>query len=226
MNGVHDMGGMQCFGPVQPEADEPLFHAPWERRALALTLAMGATGLWNIDQSRCARESLPPDVYLGSSYYEIWIRALEVLLRERGLLAGKDTAAGSILQQPDGAAPRVLRAADVAPVLAKGSPADRTAGAPARFRPGDRVTARNLHPQGHTRLPRYVRGHTGTVQIVHGTHLFADRRASGTLPPFDDTAHWLYTVVFDGRDLWGPQADAGLQVSVDAWEPYLQGVPA
>ena len=96
---------------------------------------MGATGLWNIDQSRCARESLPPDVYLGSSYYEIWIRALEVLLRERGLLAGKDTAAGSILQRPDGAAPRVLRAADVAPVLAKGSPADRTAGAPAREPP-------------------------------------------------------------------------------------------
>lgn len=220
MNGVHDMGGMQCFGPVLPEADEPLFHADWEKRALALTLAMGATGLWNIDQSRSARESLPPAVYLGSSYYEIWIRALEVLLHERALLTPEDTPAAG------GAVPRVLHAADVAPALAKGSPVDRPASAPARFRPGDRVTARNLHPTGHTRLPRYVRGHTGTVQIVHGAHLFADRRASGLLPPFDDTAHWLYTVVFDGRDLWGSQAEAGLQVSVDAWEPYLDAVPA
>jgi nitrile hydratase len=224
MNGVHDMGGMQCFGPVQPEADEPLFHAPWERRALALTLAMGATGLWNIDQSRSARESLPAAVYLGSSYYEIWIRALEELLRERQLLGDDLPQPGAAGSAP--AVPRVLRAADVAPALARGSPVDRPSTAPARFRPGDRVTARNLHPQGHTRLPRYVRGHTGTVQIVHGTHLFADRRASGTLPPFDDTAHWLYTVVFDGRDLWGPQADAGLQVSVDAWEPYLEAVSA
>lgn len=220
MNGVHDMGGMQCFGPVHPEADEPLFHAEWEKRALALTLAMGATGLWNIDQSRSARESLPPAVYLGSSYYEIWIRALEVLLRERRLLAEGLSDAGA--PGPAPAVPRVLRAADVAPALAKGSPVDRASTAPARFRPGDRVTARNLHPQGHTRLPRYVRGHTGTVQRVHGVHLFADRRAGGMLPPFDDTAHWLYTVVFEGRDLWGPQADPGLQVSVDAWEPYLE----
>ena len=73
MNGVHDMGGLQSFGPVQPEADEPPFHAPWEKRALALTLAMGATGSWNIDQSRAARESLPPGKYLTSSYYQIWI---------------------------------------------------------------------------------------------------------------------------------------------------------
>lgn len=224
MNGVHDMGGMQCFGPVQPEADEPLFHAEWEKRALALTLAMGATGLWNIDQSRAARESLPPVMYLGSSYYEIWLRALEVLLRERQLLADDPQGAGS-QPGPGDAVPRVLRTADVAPALAKGSPVNRPASTPARFRPGDRVAARNLHPQGHTRLPRYVRGHTGTVQVVHGTHLFADRRASGLLPPFDDTAHWLYTVVFEGRDLWGPQADPGLQVSVDAWEPYLDAAP-
>lgn len=145
MNGVHDMGGMQCFGPVQPEADEHLFHAPWERRALALTLAVGATGLWNIDQSRSARESLPPAVYLGSSYYEIWIRALEVLLNERMLLTDDAPAVGHH-GGPGRAVPRVLRASDVAPALAKGSPVDRPATAPARFRVGDRVTARNLHP--------------------------------------------------------------------------------
>ncbi len=94
MNGVHDMGGLQGFGPVLPEAHEPLFHAPWEARAMALTVAMGASGQWNIDLSRACRESLPPAVYLSSSYYEIWIRALEVLMRERGLVGAEELANG------------------------------------------------------------------------------------------------------------------------------------
>jgi len=224
VNGVHDMGGLQCFGPVQPEAAEPVFHADWEKRALALTLAMGATGQWNIDLSRSARECLPPAVYLGSSYYAVWIRALEVLMGERDLLTA-DELAGATNAGPGRPLPRVLRGTDVAAALAKGSPVDRPASAPACFQPGDRVVARNRHPQGHTRLPRYVRGHTGTVQIVHGAHLFADTHVRCVLPPFDDTAHWLYTVVFDGRDLWGPESEAGLEVSVDAWEPYLEAAP-
>ena len=221
MNGVHDMGGLQCFGPVVAEADEPPFHAAWEKRALALTLAMGATGQWNIDLSRSARESLPAAVYLGSSYYEIWIRALEVLMLERGLVQQEELQSGAMTHA---AAPvaRVLGAGDVAATLASGSPTERPAHTPARFRVGDRVVACNLHPLGHTRLPRYVRGHGGTVVLVHGAHLFADTRARKPTPPFDDTAHWLYTVVFDARELWGPQADAATQVSVDAWEPYLE----
>jgi nitrile hydratase len=223
MNGVHDMGGQQCFGPVRPEPDEPLFHAPWEKRALALTLAMGATGQWNIDLSRAVRESLPPAVYLASSYYEIWIRALEVLLLERGLVVPGECESGT-RTAPGMALPRILLAAQVDDTLARGSPTTRPAAAPARFQAGDRVIARNLHPPGHTRLPRYVRGHTGTVQLVHGAHVFADTHASRRLPPFDDTAHWLYTVVFDGRELWGPQADPAVQVSVDAWEPYLEAL--
>jgi nitrile hydratase beta subunit len=221
MNGVHDMGGMQCFGPVVPEPAEPLFHAAWEKRALALTLAMGGTGQWNIDLSRAARESLPPAVYLSSSYYEIWIRALEVLMLERGLVEPAECETGTSIT-PGKPLPRILCADQVAAALAKGSPTERTATAPARFRQGDRVVARNLHPQTHTRLPRYVRGHAGTVQLVHGAHLFADSHASRRLAPFDDTAHWLYTVVFDARDLWGPQADPQVLVSVDAWEPYLE----
>ncbi|QDL35986.1 nitrile hydratase subunit beta [Rhodoferax sediminis] len=221
MNGVHDMGGLQGFGPVQPEANEPLFHFEWERRALAITLAMGATGQWNIDLGRSARESLPPAVYLASSYYEIWIRALEVLMLQRGLVSPRELRSGQLLVPPAPVA-YVLQAGNVAAALASGSPADRRASAPARFAPGDRVRAKNMHPVGHTRLPRYVRGHLGTVQAVRGCHLFADRHASQPLPPFDTTADWLYTVVFDGRELWGPQADAAVQVSVDAWEPYLE----
>lgn len=221
MNGVHDMGGLQGFGPVLPEAHEPLFHAPWEARAMALTVAMGAAGQWNIDLSRACRESLPPAVYLSSSYYEIWIRALEVLMCERGLVGAEELADG-VLRTPPVPLARVLQAADVDAALSRGSPADRPPRAPARFQAGDRVRALNLHPIGHTRLPRYVRGHTGLIQKVHGAHVFADRHASKKEAPFDAVAEWLYTVVFDGRELWGPQADPAVQVSVDAWEPYLE----
>jgi nitrile hydratase len=224
MNGVHDMGGMQCFGPVRLEENEPLFHAPWEKRAMALTLAMGATGQWNIDLSRAVRESLPPAVYLTGGYYETWIRALEILMLQRELVAPGECESG-LCTTAGKPVPRILHAGEVAEVLAKGAPSERPATVPARFRQGERVVARNLHPQGHTRLPRYVRGHPGTVQKVHGAHLFADTRAQRLLPPFDDTAHWLYTVVFDAQDLWGPDADPTVQVSVEAWEPYLEAAP-
>lgn len=222
MNGVHDMGGLQGFGPVRPEADEPLFHAPWERRALGLTLAMGASGQWNIDQSRSARESLPPAVYLNASYYEIWVRALERLMLDRVLLSEAELRQGDSIDAPRPLA-RVLRRDAVDAALARGSPTERPAAAPARFRVGDRVRALNVHPQAHTRLPRYVRGHLGTVTLVHGSHVFADRHAATPVgAPFDDRPEWLYTVVFDGRTLWGDSAEPGTQVSVDAWEPYLE----
>ena len=221
MNGVHDMGGLQGFGPVLVEPDEPLFHGDWEKRALALTLAMGATGQWNIDLSRSARESLPPAVYLGSSYYAIWLRALEQLMRERGLVDADELVDGQ-MRTPPAPVARVLRAADVDASLARGTSTDRPAPAAARFAVGTRVLARNMHPQGHTRLPRYVRGHTGTVALVHGAHVFADVHASQPLPPFREQPEWLYTVVFDAQDLWGPDAGTGVRVSVDAWEPYLE----
>jgi nitrile hydratase beta subunit len=225
MNGVHDMGGLQGFGPVRLEADEPLFHAPWERRALGLTLAMGASGQWNIDLSRAARESLPPATYLGSSYYEIWIRGLEKLMLQRGLVSAAELQRGEPIDPPRALA-RVLKADQVDAALQRGSPATRPGAGTARFATGDRVRARNMHPQGHTRLPRYVRGQVGTVTLVHGGHVFADRHAA-TAPgaPFDDRPEWLYTVVFDGRDLWGPDAEPGTSVSVDAWEPYLEAAP-
>ncbi len=225
MNGVHDMGGLHGFGAVHPDPAEALFHAPWERRALALTLAMGATGQWNIDQSRSARESLPPATYLASSYYRIWILGLERLMLDRGLVSADELAAGRALHPPR-PLPRVLRADAVAGVLARGAPTQRQPMAPARFSVGDRVRARNLHPPGHTRLPRYVRGRVGEVVLVHGAHVFADRHAA-TAPgqPFDEQPNWLYTVSFAASALWGEDAEASTQVSVDAWEPYLEAAP-
>ncbi len=225
MNSVHDMGGMQGFGAVNPETNEPLFHAPWERRALALTLAMGATGQWTIDHARAARESLPPGVYLNSSYYEIWLRGLEHLLIKRGLATAEELKDGQLRQPADRALP-VLTAERVASVLAKGTSAERSAnqhGSPPRHVVGERVRARNMHPGGHTRLPRYVRGHVGTVLAVRGCHVWPDSHVSRQLPPFEETAHWLYTVAFEAQELWGEQAAGdNTEICVDAWEPYLE----
>ncbi len=222
MNGIHDMGGMHGFGAVQHGGDEALFHAAWERRALGLTLAMGATGQWNIDQSRSARESLPPATYLGAGYYGIWLRALEALMLARGLVTPEELAAGHVLE-PARPVARVLRADAVAAALARGTPTERPPAGAARFAVGQRVRAANRHPAGHTRLPRYVRGHVGTVLQVHGVHVFADRHAASPPgAPFDEAPQWLYAVCFDGTELWGADAEPGSQVVVDAWEPCLE----
>src|SRR5262245_19039462 len=162
MNGAQDMGGMMGFGPVTVEPDEPVFHTGWERRAFALTLAMAAPGGWNIDQSRAARESLHPAEYLAKSYYEIWVAGLEQLMRERGLVTPDEIVAGKALR-PAKATANVLTAPRVERVLARGGPTERAATAPQRFEVGDRVLARNIHPRGHTRLPRYVRGRIGSI---------------------------------------------------------------
>ena len=219
MNGVHDMGGQHGFGPVTPEPDEPVFHADWERRAFALTLAMGATGTWNLDGARFARESLPPVTYLSSTYYEIWFGALERQLEEHGLVSAEERDAGRALE-PARAVARTLGAEDVPATLGRGGPTARDATRPARFAVGDRVRARNLNPPTHIRLPRYVRGHVGTVELVHAPHVFPDTHAHG----LGEQPEWLYTVRFDARELWGPGADPTVRVSTDAFEPYLEPV--
>jgi nitrile hydratase subunit beta len=217
VNGAHDMGGQHGFGHVEPEPDEPVFHTEWERRAFALTLAMGATGEWNLDASRFARESLPPAEYLAKTYYEIWLAGLQKLAAERGLVADEELAAGRPLQPPRPVA-RTLAGPDVERALSRGASTERQASRPARFAVGDRVRARNLHPPTHTRLPRYVRGRAGTVVAVHGAHVFPDVHAHGG----GEDPQWLYTVRFAARELWGEEADPTVAVSVDAFEPYLE----
>ncbi|WP_341898849.1 nitrile hydratase subunit beta [Ferrovibrio terrae] len=218
MNGGADMGGMQGFGPVRHEGEhEPKFHAAWEKRVLAMTLAVGATGQWNIDMSRSARESLPPPQYFAKTYYEIWLAGIEKLMIERGMLSAAEIEAGHMLAPPK-PLPRILTREAVPVVLAKGGPTERPSDQPARFKAGDRVRAKNIHPTGHTRLPRYVRGHIGTIELLHGAHVFPDSNAQGQ----GEQPQWLYTVRFAGRELWGPDADPTLSVSVDAWDSYLE----
>jgi nitrile hydratase len=182
-----------------------------------LTLAMGATGAWNIDMSRAARETLPD--YGRLSYYEIWTHALEKLLRERGLLQPGEVASGRPAAVPAPALPRVLQAADVAAVLARGSPTSRPGPAPA-FAVGDTVRLRRDAVPHHTRLPAYARGRRGTIVASHGAHVFADAHAQG----LGEQPCPLYTVAFSGAELWGAEPGAAqLTVSIDAWEPYLEG---
>jgi nitrile hydratase len=216
MNGVHDMGGMHGFGPVKEEPDEPVFHADWEGRTFAMSMVMRAAGLWNIDMSRAAQEMLPPHIYLASSYYDRWSRGLEQLLLKHGLVTTEEIKAGHALKSAKPVAPK-LAPADLKKLIAR-APYDRPAPAPARFKPGERVRAKNINPPTHTRLPRYVRGHVGTVEAVRGCHVFPDSVVRGT----GEDPHWLYTVIFDGRDLWGPEGDPTVKVSVEAWEPYLE----
>jgi nitrile hydratase subunit beta len=218
MNGVHDMGGMHGFGPVEPEPNEPVFHSDWEARALALNRAMGYAKLWNIDMSRAAIEVLPPDVYLTRSYYEKWLLRLEQLLLERGLIDADEIAAGHA-RRPGKPLPRTLDAADVAAALTRGS-YGRAPSAPARFKIGDRVRTRNINPVTHTRLPRYARGHVGIIECVRGCHVFPDSVAIGQ----GENPQWLYTLAFEGRELWGENSDPSLKVSIEAFEPYLEAI--
>jgi nitrile hydratase beta subunit len=205
------------FGRVEAEPDEPWFHAEWEKRAFGMILAMGATGVWNLDTSRHARESLHPAEYLSSSYYEIWTKGLEKLVLQAGLVAQDELKAGRALGPPK-PVKRVLKPDDVLPVLLSGGPSARAAGTAARFAVGDRVLTRNMHPRGHTRLPRYARGKHGIIEQVHGAHVFPDSNAHGQ----GEAPQWLYTVRFTGPELWGEEADPTLTVSIDAWESYLE----
>ncbi len=217
MNGPQDLGGQMGFGPVAPEKDEPIFHAEWEKRALGVTLAAGAMGHWNIDESRHARESLHPADYYASSYYEIWIKALETLLKRHGFVTQDELLVGKALE--GSAKPkRVLLAGDVPAMLARGGPCDRPVRGPARFKAGDRVRTRNFNPAGHTRLPRYARDKAGVIDAVREGFVFPDTNAHGR----GENPQWVYTVVFEGSEIWGEGADPTLTVSIDAWESYLE----
>ena len=216
MNGVHDMGGMQGFGPVEAEANEPPFHSPWEGRVLAMQRAMGYAGLWTIDGSRAAQESLPADVYLSASYYQRWALGLERLLLEHGVVSAEELSSGHAAGRGR-PLPRKLGTAEVERVMTRGN-FSRPAPAPARFQPGDRVRTRNINPETHTRLPRYARGRVGTIETVRGCHIFPDSVTVGK----GDDPQWLYTVVFDGSELWGADCDPAVKISIEAWEPYLE----
>jgi nitrile hydratase len=200
-----DLGGQDVRGAIIPEPEGELFHAPWEPRVMALVVAMGPTGLSNIDMNRAARETLPN--YSDLSYYEIWLAALEKLVSQKGVLSDHPP-------QPK----RVMRADQAVATVKQGTSYSRSATHPARFAVGDRVRTRQFQPAHHTRLPGYARGKLGVVERVHGVHVFPDTNSQG----LGESPQWLYTVAFHARELWGPMHEPTSVVSVDAWEPYLE----
>lgn len=217
MNGAHDMGGMHGFGPIVVKEKDPVFHADWERRAFALTLAMGATGEWNLDMSRQAREQRPAPDYFQKAYFDIWISAVTTLMQERDLISSSDLKAGRNVTKTR-PLKRVLQADAMASTLKAGGPTNRVATQEACFSVGDQVRVTQINPSTHTRLPRYVRGQSGVIERVHGCHVFADSHAIGK----GEDPQWLYTVSFKGPDIWGADADPLSVIYVDAWEPYLE----
>jgi nitrile hydratase len=221
MSRIHDMGGRFGDGAVVPDPeDAPVFDQEWHARALALTLAAGALGQWNLDISRHARERLAPKDYSRFSYYEKWLAGLTDLLVERGVVTPAELVGAA--PAPSDLTNRRLPAARVAGVLASGGPTNRPGTEP-RFQPGDRVQtrrrARNAHtPGGHTRLPSYAAGTTGTVILTHGCHILPDAHAHGQ----GESPEPLYTVAFAAADLWGQAEGAGDEVTCDLWESYLE----
>jgi nitrile hydratase subunit beta len=216
MNGAHDMGGMHGMGPIEPEANEPVFHHEWERRAFATTMAAGFLGKWNIDMSRYARERMPGPAYLNTAYYEHWLFGLEQLLVERGLVTAEELATGRARGRAEGL--RVLRAADVGKVLLKGDKARRPDTVAPRFQPGAAVVARNINPIGHTRLPRYARGKRGLIHQDHGVFVFPDTSGIG----LGDKPQHCYSVRFTMRELWGAEASARDAAYLDLWDDHLE----
>ena len=205
MNGIHDLGGMTCFGPVEAEPDEPVFHSDWERRVFAINVAAGAA-VGPLDYRRHGIERMPPDIYVRSSYYEKWLARMELLVAETGVL---DRPPAHAAQSPD----------EFERIVYAGRPANRDdARAAPRFAVGDRVRALNLNPTGHTRLPRYVRGRVGQIHRLHGTHVFPDTNAHGQ----GESPQPLYNVRFAATELWGPAASASDSLYIDLWEDYLE----
>jgi nitrile hydratase len=218
MNGVHDLGGMQGFGPVVREENEPVFHAGWERSMVAIQVAGRRRGWMNLDEFRHAIERMDPGHYLASSYYEHWLDGIARLLLEKGLLseAELDERTRLFEAQPDATFDAGAPAAGIEAPPGIFSFRRETDASP-RFSPGDAVVTRNLQAHGHTRLPRYARGKRGVVDRNHGIYVFADTNAHG----FGEQPQPLYSVRFSAQELWGESAESREQLYIDLWESYL-----
>ena len=223
MNGIHDLGGMQDFGAVEREDNEPAFHAPWEAAVVAMMQAGRARGLYNIDEFRHAIERMKPVQYLSATYYEKWLDGITRLLIEKGVVSEDEMKARTAFfgARPD--APATAALGGPPPERVPFDPGwvqgvVRETGARPRFAPGDAVITRIIHPRGHTRLPRYARGKRGTIHRVHGIHVFPDTNAHG----LGEAPQPLYSVRFEARELWGDTAEPNQWVHLDLWETYLE----
>ena len=227
MNGVHDLGGLEGFGPVNPTPSEPVFHSEWEANVFGMAFPALLAGI-NLDEFRASIERMHPVEYLSSRYYEHWFHVMERELTQRGVIDGKELEdrIATYRADPDHPLPQRDDQEQVALFLGVhrgGVPSARPEQGPARYRPGDQVRVKNEHPSGHTRATRYVRGKHGTVARAYGAFVFPDTNARGE---GENPAH-LYSVAFPAAELWGADAAEPNQVVyVDCFEPYLEEVTA
>ena len=217
MDGVHDLGGMQNFGAVEREEDEPVFHEPWEGLVFAYTLATLGAGYCSVDELRRSNELMPPPDYLAARYYEKWLFALESILEEKNVLTREEIASGRSLRD-DGASLPPLPADKARFAMTNPMPAQLKIDVPPRFKPGDEIVARNITPRHHTRLPRYVRGRRGSVELDHGVFKLPDSNAHSQ----PERPQHVYSVRFEARELWGKEAPAGDSLYIDLFDDYLE----
>ena len=217
MNGVHDMGGMHGMGPIQYEKNEPVFHAAWEGRVYALNRALRAWRKWSLDTDRHGIELLPQADYLRMSYYERWaVRMFEQVVKY-GLVTKEEMESGKAASGAPKATP-ALTAAMSSSFLTRNIPSSQDPKIRPLFKVGQHVRGRNMHPAGHTRLPRYARGKSGTIVRDHGVYIFPDTNAHF----LGEKRQHVYSVRFAARELWGESASPRDSVHIDMWDDYLE----
>jgi nitrile hydratase subunit beta len=221
MDGIHDLGGKQGFGSVVRETDEPVFHAQWESRVFGLIRVGGGGASRNVDHFRHAVERIDPIAYLTHGYYGRWLGGLETMIVEAGILEGAAITRRAI-ELGAGADDRIASQPAPQPDRIDYEPSEpgnrRRVDAPARFGVGDNVRTRDHGVHGHTRLPGYARGRRGTVVSLHGGWVYPDTNAHG----LGESPQHLYTVAFQGEELWGVDSEPGVIVHLDLFEPYLE----
>ncbi len=217
MNGIHDLGGMDNFGPVIAEENEPVFHDDWERTIFTLMIALLPAGYFNIDEIRRTVETIPPAQYLQARYYEKWLYALEMIALEKDILSKEEIATGRSIRREGGNTRPAVSREMLEYAMTNPLPVNLDVDIPVKFKPGDGIIAKNIHPLHHTRLPRYIRGKRGTVEQDHGIFLLADTNAHGG----PDSPQHVYSVRFTARELWGEDAPARDSVCIDLHDDYM-----
>lgn len=217
MNGIHDIGGMDNIGPVNIEKDEPVFHEAWEKKVFALTLATMAAGVYATDEVRYLTETIPPQDYLTYRYYEKWLYSLELMMLNKNLLTREELESGRVT------APELAVGVEAASLekiqygMNHRLPVFVDANAAPKFKAGDVIIAKNIHPLHHTRLPRYIRGKRGVIEMAHGSFLLPDANAHGG----PDKPQHVYNVKFRARELWGEDAPPNDHVYIDLFDDYM-----
>ncbi len=214
MNGVHDLGGMHGFGPVERDPGPPTLER-WEAAMIAIQSAGENAHLFNIDEFRHGIERMDPVHYLRSPYFEHWLDGIARILAESGFIDPEElerraqaflTGEEVVADSPAGRYPSP-----------GGFSARRDIDALPRFGRGDPVLTRRDQPAGHTRLASYARGRRGVIHIHRGAYVFPDTHAHG----LGEQPQHLYSVRFEPAELWGGSAEQGTPVFIDLWEPYL-----